>query len=146
MLGKHCFGKMMKGISKEANLSFNYTNHCIRATSVSVLDDAGLEARHIMAVSGHKSESSIRTYARSGIGTKRKMSDALAFYVNPENENKILEDSSENGQDSVVVFVEPVLQPVSFNQEGTFTFLFLLYVEVLVVRSVNTSSMDPVPL
>lgn len=132
MLGKHCFGKMMKGISKDANLSFNYTNHCIRATSVSVLDDAGLEARHIMAVSGHKSESSIRSYARSGLGTKRKMSDALAFYVNPENENKILENNSSdsNGQDSVVVFVEPLKQ-VSFNKEGkcfsSFFFIFATF-------------------
>ncbi|XP_066925857.1 uncharacterized protein [Clytia hemisphaerica] len=38
-----------------------YTNHCIRATSISMLDDVGMEARHIMTVSGHKSESSIRS-------------------------------------------------------------------------------------
>ncbi|XP_066913334.1 uncharacterized protein KIAA1958-like [Clytia hemisphaerica] len=59
--------QFMKRISIDANLPTNYTNHSIRATSVTVLDNAGTEARHIMAVSGHRSESSIRSYSRTNI-------------------------------------------------------------------------------
>ena len=46
----------MSSISKELKLSQKYTNHCIRATAVSLLDESNFEARHIMRVSGHKFE------------------------------------------------------------------------------------------
>ena len=80
VLGVNTLANMMKNISLDAKLSQVYTNHCIRATSVTILDDCGIEARHIMTVSGHRSESSIRSYARTGLSMKRKMSDELAKY------------------------------------------------------------------
>ena len=54
----------MSSISKELKLSQKYTNHCIRATAVLLLDECNFEAHHIMRVSGHKSESSIRSYSK----------------------------------------------------------------------------------
>ena len=45
------------------NSSQYYTNHSIRATAVTLLDEANFEAQHIMKVSGHKSGASIRSYA-----------------------------------------------------------------------------------
>jgi hypothetical protein len=36
-----------------------YTNHSIRATTVHVLDSAEIPSHHIMAVAGHKAESSL---------------------------------------------------------------------------------------
>ena len=70
---------LMKSISREANLSQIYTNHSIRATAVTVLDHSNVEARHIMRVSGHKSESSIRSYARRLSENKqREISTTLA--------------------------------------------------------------------
>ena len=54
----------METISVEYKLSKVYTNHCIRSTAVSVLDNNNFEACHIMRVSGHKSETSIRSYSR----------------------------------------------------------------------------------
>ena len=62
-VGKNILGTLMTRISKELELSQTYTNHCIRTTAVSLLDGCNLEARHIMRVSGHKSESSIRSYS-----------------------------------------------------------------------------------
>ena len=59
VVGKRSLGEMMKQISKQARLSKDYTNHSIRATAVTILDKSGFEARHIMALSGHRSESSI---------------------------------------------------------------------------------------
>ena len=54
----------MSSISKEMQLSYQYTNYCIRVNAVSLLDECNFEARHIMRVSGHKSDSSIRSYSR----------------------------------------------------------------------------------
>lgn len=81
-LGKNKLGTMMKEISNHAKLSVVYTNHSIRATSVTILDQAGCEARHIMSVSGHRSESSIRSYARTGVEMKEKMSSVLSSTMN----------------------------------------------------------------
>ena len=61
-LGKNTLGKMMATISSVAGISDRYTNHCIRATSISALDRAGFEARHIIRASGHKSEQSVKSY------------------------------------------------------------------------------------
>ena len=71
-LGKNTLGTFMSSISKELKLSQKYTNHCIRATAVSLLDECNFEARHIMRVSGHKSETSIRSYSRHLSEVKQK--------------------------------------------------------------------------
>ena len=63
-LGKNTLGSLMKTISVDSKLSQEYTNHSIRSTAVSVLNNNNVEARHIMRVSGHKSESSIRSCSR----------------------------------------------------------------------------------
>ena len=66
-------------ISKELKLSQKYTNHCIRATAVLLLDECNFEARHIMCVSGHKSDSRIRSYSRRLSEVKRKKSPMLSL-------------------------------------------------------------------
>ena len=76
VVGERTLGEKMKNISREAKLSKCYTNHLIRATAVTILDKSGFEARHIMAVSGHKNEASIQSYSKTDICTK-KMSETL---------------------------------------------------------------------
>lgn len=69
----------MTTLSKEANLSKKYTNHCVRTTTITVLDRSGFEARHIMSVSGHKKVESIQSYSAQTPQTKkREMSDSLS--------------------------------------------------------------------
>lgn len=62
----------MKTISMKAELSTLYTNHCIRVTCITSFDQRGIEARHIMSVSGHKSETSIKSYSRCVSETKKQ--------------------------------------------------------------------------
>ena len=82
-LGKNTLKTFIKTISKNANLSQEYTNHSIRATAVTLLDHSNFEARHIMRVSGHKSESSIRSYSRRLPESKQsEISDALRAACN----------------------------------------------------------------
>ncbi|KAL9978416.1 hypothetical protein ACROYT_G015929 [Oculina patagonica] len=83
IVGERTLGDKMKKLSIAAKLSFMYTNHSIKATALSILDECGYEARHIMALSGHRSESSIRSYAsQTSLSTKRKMSETLTESLN----------------------------------------------------------------
>lgn len=77
-LGKNTLGDKMKNLSKQLNLSKLYTNHSLRATTITLLDNKGFEARHIMSISGHKTESSIRSYSRTDDTQKRKIAKALS--------------------------------------------------------------------
>ena len=49
---------LMKEISSGAELSRIYTNHSVHATCITLLSKANVPSRHIMTISGHKSESS----------------------------------------------------------------------------------------
>ena len=62
-IGHNTLGTMMKSISQKAGLSKLYTNHSLLATAVSILDKAHFASRHIMAVTRHKAETSIKNYA-----------------------------------------------------------------------------------
>jgi hypothetical protein len=58
-VGENKLGNMMKEISKAASLSRIYTNHSVRATAITIWSNAGVANRHIMAISGHRSEQSL---------------------------------------------------------------------------------------
>ncbi|XP_071480598.1 uncharacterized protein KIAA1958-like [Diadema antillarum] len=77
-LGKWTLSKMTTVICEAAGCSKHYTNHSLRATSITLLDHAGYASRDIMSVSGHRSESSIKNYARTSEQTKRQMSNTLS--------------------------------------------------------------------
>ena len=61
-LGVKKLAVMMREISEEGQLSTIYTNHSVRATAITLWSDAGLENRHIMAISGHRNEQSLKSY------------------------------------------------------------------------------------
>ena len=61
-IGVNTLRKMMKEISKGAALSKIYTNHCVRATAITIWSRAEVPSRHIMAISGHANEQSIASY------------------------------------------------------------------------------------
>jgi len=78
-LGRNQLGSIMSEISKEFSFSQVYTNHSLRATTVHVLDPANIAGRHIMSVTGHKSESSLKTYTGyTRNKTKKTMSSIVS--------------------------------------------------------------------
>ena len=78
-IGQHLLDNFMIKLSESAHLSKIYTNHCIRSTCITNLDNCGFEARHITAVSGHKSETTIKHYSvKCPASKKRQMSDVLS--------------------------------------------------------------------
>ena len=85
----------MRFLSEDAKLSCIYTNHSIRATVITSLNEAGYEARHIIAITGHKSESTVKQYAtKCPLSKKRSMSNALTEQLNPSKVVKT--ESDEN--------------------------------------------------
>lgn len=78
-IGLNKLGQMMATISKEAKLSRVYTNHSVRSTAITVWSKAGLPDRQIMAISGHRSESSLKSYhSRPSTGQLERCSDVLS--------------------------------------------------------------------
>lgn len=75
----------MPTLVREAGLSKkNLTNHCIRSTCITILDTEGYEARHIMSISGHKKEESIKSYSsKTSRAKKREISETLANAIAP---------------------------------------------------------------
>ena len=49
-------------MSQTADSEPHLTNHCVRATAVTVLSDHNMEARHIKMVTGCKSDQSIESW------------------------------------------------------------------------------------
>ena len=78
-LGIQKLGTMMKEMSEAADLSKKYTNHSVRATAITLWSNAGLSNRHIMAISDHRNEQSLRSYnARPSSAQLQYSSDVLS--------------------------------------------------------------------
>ena len=109
-VGEKTIGSMMARISEHAQLSRRYTNHCLRATTVTLLDEAGAEGRHIVAITQHTSTASLASYSR--VSEKRMMamsaviSDALS---NPKPVTPATITSEEPSNDPVPEIVDAPL-------------------------------------
>lgn len=82
-VGANALANFMLKIGTAANLSHRYTNHCIRATAVTTLREAGVAPNDIQAVTGHKSLASIDHYSRVTDKTRSAMSAQLANACSP---------------------------------------------------------------
>jgi hypothetical protein len=84
-VGKNKLAQMMQKLSIKAKLSQRYANHSVRATPISAMNNAGVEARHNMRASGHRSKSSIRSYSkRLSEDKQREISDSLNSVLQTE--------------------------------------------------------------
>ncbi|XP_069137816.1 uncharacterized protein [Argopecten irradians] len=103
-LKQYQFGRFMGDISRNAKCTQHYTAHCLRATAIQAMSDAGFELRHIMFMSGHKNESSVRSYSRGcTTGQKHKLSTVLSAVVQPNSDPK----SNTSCRDDELVMAAP---------------------------------------
>ena len=82
-LGINTIGNKIKKIAETAGCAHSYTNHSLRATTVTILDEAGFAIkinRGIMEVTGHRAESSLKNYAKTSVKRKREMSAKISSY------------------------------------------------------------------
>lgn len=72
----------------------SYTNHSLRATSITCLDYKTFEARYIMAIiSGHKSESSLKNYRNKQLNSRiHEMSTAITSAIIDQTDNEESDD------------------------------------------------------
>lgn len=109
-IGKNTIGDKMRKISLKAGVKL-YTNHCLRATSVTILNNAGFNNRDIMTVSGHHAETSIQNYARTTESKKEEMSNVIAAAINPQD--------VEFNLDEILLYGEISADPAIPGQENT---------------------------
>ena len=100
VVGQNTLGRKMKVMSVQANLSVQYTNHSIRATTITILNRYGYLAKHIMSVSGHKNENSITKYCnRTDQKTKTKMADCLMSVIEQAQQlPEVIDNKTDNAQ------------------------------------------------
>ena len=108
-LGHNTIENMLRRMTTRAGIVPHLTNHCLRATTITVLSAADVQDRHITKVTGHKSVESIRSYSdRPTFEQFRSMSNELANFVEESDPNPTASD--ENVMDP---------QPVAVNRVGT---------------------------
>lgn len=76
-MGVNYLGSMLSRISKDAGTSVIYTNHSIRSATIQKLAECGLETRERMAISGHKSKSSLHSYWAPSLDNRKRWSNML---------------------------------------------------------------------
>lgn len=95
LVGKNSLPSLMSDISNIGKLSKVYRNHSVRATSITVLNVAVISGCHIMKVSGHKFETSLKSYSHFIIsdGKKREISETLsnAFGQQPSTTEQLVQ-------------------------------------------------------
>ena len=108
---------MMPAISTNAGLSQRYANHYLRATTVHILDSNKFSGRHVTSITGHKSESSLKTYTGyTAPNIKRKMSETISNTLRPEKQsNTDIEIDKEND----IHLINSDLVPLSNSQYDT---------------------------
>ena len=82
VLGHNTLDNMLRNMSERAGISPYYTNHSLRATTVTVLSSNNVETQKIKAVTGHRSDTSIESYCeRPTLGQFKHMSLTLSSFV-----------------------------------------------------------------
>ena len=81
-LGRTMLDNMMKEMSKRAGKEPHLTNHCLRATSVTVSCKHICETRHIKSITGDKSDQAVKSYnERPWMEQQQKISLVLSDFI-----------------------------------------------------------------
>ena len=96
-LSKRTFSRFMADISKSAKCSGIYTPHCLRATAITGMNEAGFETRQIMFISGHRSESSLSSYNRTFSNEQKLIvSPCLSSITHSDSEKQLTSSNVSN--------------------------------------------------
>ena len=96
-LGQKTLASFMPYVSKNITLSQLYTNHSVRTTGITALNRSHFGQKQIMAVSGHKSLSSLAIYERVSDREKMAMGHAMADALSENPQGKFKKKKSKIG-------------------------------------------------
>ena len=82
LLGDRMLHDIMKKTYIDAILSKIYTNHCVRATTISWLAHAGIPSREIMRISGHRCEGSLTSYNTDSPDRQKRLNSSILHHNN----------------------------------------------------------------
>lgn len=82
-IGVNKLRSFLPEISVHLQLSKRYTNHSLRATSITLLGEH-FEDTDVQCVSGHKSTSSLSSYKRTSLGKRQSMSHHIDLSMNTQ--------------------------------------------------------------
>ena len=84
-------------MSIRAGITPHLTNHCIRATLITVLSEAKFEGKDIRSITSHKSNTSLESYIGSAsFGKHVGMAENLASFIDKENIHSVSCTDMEN--------------------------------------------------
>lgn len=72
VIGKHTLHNTMKRLSENLKLNKVYTNHCVRATVVTEMNELGYRPEEIQSVTGHKRIDSVQRYIKRTTDSKKQ--------------------------------------------------------------------------
>ena len=110
--GHNSIGDFMKKISKICNLSMTYTNHCLRATTCTILGDYFSDT-DVQSISGHKSVNSLAIYKRPREQKQEMMSNTLS------REMGLMEPSCSVKESEDVDIIPQKERKIEINNYGT---------------------------
>jgi hypothetical protein len=77
--GHNTLDKFVRNLSHLCNITPHYTNHCLRATGVTILKRAKYSDKQIMSVTGHHSHASLDIYNNVSANEKMMMGYTLGY-------------------------------------------------------------------
>ena len=123
-LGEKTLSSFMSKISASLQLPIKYTNHSIRATGATLLSRENFNNAQIMAVTGHKSVSSLAVYQRVSNDEKMKMGDVLSTYLDPASKSLIkipspaVNTNNNSGSSSTIPHQHIINKPLYLSNAG----------------------------
>ncbi len=85
-MGKNAISQLMPKISKKAGLSHVYTAHCVRASTITSLHQAGVDAKQICAITKHKNEQSLNSYIKDSSSSQKRVCSSILGRALASNE------------------------------------------------------------
>ena len=113
-IGKNTLSKFMSNMSAKCNLSHNYTNHSIRSTNITMLSEL-YQVRDVMTNSGHRSYDGIKSYQKTTLNRKRKMSLSLSSRMDQQRPKRACPSTVT----SEVLSTGPAPEPSSSSRSST---------------------------
>ncbi|EDO38279.1 predicted protein [Nematostella vectensis] len=100
-LGKNSISKLMPKISQKAGLFKVYTAHCVRASTITSLHQAWVDAKQICGITKHKNEQSLSSYIKDSSSSQKRACSGILSRPFASSETIEMENSNDCKQGSL---------------------------------------------